>query len=206
MKKLDRGGRALLFRIIDDEHDFFALRSQWDELHSKQRLRLLDLAFFYVASAWTEVWRRKQGCQLFIICGEFDDGTLAMVWPLVLERRGLLRVAHSLGPGYYENCDILIDPQSVLPEHLAFAWAIAKGRFHVLHFQAIREDSCLWPFVKDVRVKEWIETRAPCIESSRWKNWDAYMASRSSKFRRDTGRLHRRLQAFGDVRFEIITD
>ena len=191
-------------RVVDNEEDFFALRKRWEALHFKQKVRLLDHSFYYVASAWTAVWQPK-GCRLHVLVGE-RDGDLVLVLPLVLERKGPLRIGHSLGPGYYEYCDFLLDPYSATDECVSMAWRMAAKYFHVFRFQAIREDSKLWAFVKGARAKEWIDTRAPYIDCTQWPDWNAYVGSRSSKFRRDTGRLRRRLEAAGEVRFEIISD
>jgi CelD/BcsL family acetyltransferase involved in cellulose biosynthesis len=194
-------GSDLVFRVVTDHETFMALGPSWDDLFARQTKPLQEQCFAWARAAW-ECLGQPAGRKLHVIVGE-RLGRTVLILPLTVQTLGPIRIAHWLGPGFFESCDVHLDP-SVTDDELASALRLATASCHLLRLQVIQAESRLWPWFAKVRLSRSEETRAPYVDCRRWPTWQAYGESRSRSFRDDCKKSLRRLERTGRPRYAIV--
>lgn len=130
---------AVELQIIDGMAGFLALEAEWD--------RLFDRAGrphqLFQSHALLRHWARHylgEGDRLVILCGRLE-GRLAMVWPLVRQRRLGFRLLRFMGGPISQFSDVLAEDRPGLVEA---GWrAIMASGADLLEIRKLRDDSRL---------------------------------------------------------------
>jgi CelD/BcsL family acetyltransferase involved in cellulose biosynthesis len=187
--------------VIDDEDRFLALQSDWDSLYAVQENRLPAASFSSAWSAWERI-ARPNGRKLRIIVAR-RAGRLVLVFPLVLQRAGPVRIGRWLGPDFGEYCDVLVEPLEGWEQRVADAWSTSALLFDLIRLPVVREDAKLRLILQTARLQK-ADTEAPYIDCRRWENWSHYYSCRSKSHRKDLREARSRLQRLGETRIVVV--
>ncbi len=181
-----------------------------------------------IEAAWRALWLRSHGSYFLsyascleswktihhplgrsLTCAVLRDGdAVVAIWPMVCSRRrGLWKVAQTMGPDAAEGSDILV-ARDAPP---AFAVALFEGfikaaRPDILDLAYVTADSPLDAAVGAsrayVRVAQVDEMPCAMLEGER--DWASFERSLSNGYQRITQKQARRLEAKGRVEYQVI--
>jgi CelD/BcsL family acetyltransferase involved in cellulose biosynthesis len=130
--------------VIAGPDAYHRLRADWDRLTRLQRSPTLfqhpDLL-----APWAQRFAGRGGSRLATVVLRGEDGEVFLIWPLVIERTGLARIARGAGAPFGQYDDILLDPAYDGPSALAAAIEVLDRtiRPDLLSLERVRADSAL---------------------------------------------------------------
>lgn len=199
---------ALRFDLIDTREEFDALEEPWNDLFQRAGASSQVFQTFNWNWHWANQYLGSSpggipGIKLCTLTA-WRDGTLVMVWPLVSERvRGVTQIFWMGEPiSQYGNVliDDLPDALSILSE--AWAYLHTHARADLMRLRKVREDARVAPLLHKIGASSSNPQRAPCLDLASAPTFEAYEQRYAAKARRNRRRQMRRLEEFGDVRFE----
>jgi CelD/BcsL family acetyltransferase involved in cellulose biosynthesis len=125
--------------IIDSPAEFLALQQEWDGLFARSGRPQQLFQSHVVLRHWVRHYL-EEGDRLSIICARLD-GRLAMVWPLVRQRRLGFSVLRFMGGPVTQFSDVLAED---LPGLVEAGWrGLAETGADVLEIRKLRDDARL---------------------------------------------------------------
>jgi CelD/BcsL family acetyltransferase involved in cellulose biosynthesis len=192
------------FALLQREEELLAISEQWEALAAASRGAYF-LTFGSCWASWTTI-HKPQGHELR--CATLhEDGKLIAVLPMVVYRRGLWRIAQTLGPQTAESTDVLLArdaPHSAASDMLDRF--IAAARADIIDLSFVVEGSALAHAVERSRTPRMIFQidALPYAVLHDETEWDTFEKSLSRSYQQQTGRKLRRLQERGAVTFDIV--
>jgi CelD/BcsL family acetyltransferase involved in cellulose biosynthesis len=195
---------ALQFAVITNPFEFFALRSEWDDLWLRANGRYHE-AFIACWLCWLRV-AEPQGRKLRIILLR-ENGRLVAVWPLVSYKKCMWTVLRPLSPE-------AADYTSILAEDGPSASALIDQMWRAAH-QCCEADIILLPYVsansdlyqlasRHRRVMVAREHASAFAKLRSETDWAAYCASLGLLSGRKPGALQRRLAKQGNLETRVL--
>jgi CelD/BcsL family acetyltransferase involved in cellulose biosynthesis len=177
------------------------LRSEWDCLVPLQRSPIL-FQMPEMLSAWAEHFAADTGSVLATVVVRREDGRAVLIWPILVERKGLVRIARGASNPVGQYDEFLLDPEC--DEATAFTAAIAalkrSARPDLFFLERVRADSALRTAIGPFAVPSKSEG-APYSDTSRGA--EALFATLKSRVVQQHRKRERRLDQEGAVRFEV---
>jgi len=160
----------------------------------------------YAMAAW-DARHSKSQARLNIISISVN-GEVELIWPLVVERVGFVRVANHLGCGNNEEYALpLCRPGPMQGRLLSAAMEALRGRADVLNVWNIPVDSALAAQIEALPARRTTEVMcSPVVEGPTRVSWDIWWAGRSRSFRWRLKRDRKRLAELGTVSFGRVSD
>lgn len=181
------------------------LRREWDALWHRSRGSYIQTSVCALHS-W-DVMEAGGGGQLFCLVGRDGDGTLTVVWPLVVHRRAGWRVARQLGPRAAEFTAVLVADTDHADRQVAAAWAAAVDLVEtdVIDLPFVKDDSPLARAVANQpHARAFERDVAPYAQLAAQPDWDTYTAGLSPSHRKKHRAARRKLATQGDIVFEVV--
>jgi CelD/BcsL family acetyltransferase involved in cellulose biosynthesis len=143
-RREDATGRALQGQVLRGPEAYQTLRPDW--------LRLAKLqhgANIFQAPDLLDCWSRHfatdtpEALATIVVRGQ--DGRAVLIWPLVVERKGLVRVARGAGSPFGQYDEIVLDPDCDAAEAFAIAGEVLmrKARPDLVVLERVRADGAL---------------------------------------------------------------
>ena len=192
------------FELLQSEEDLLSIAARWRALAARSRGAYF-LSFASCWASWTEI-HKPRGHKLR--CATLsEDGGLIAVFPMVVHRRGLWRIAQTLGPQTAETTDVLVarDASPTTASEI-FERFIAAARPDIIDLPFVADGSPLDHAVGRTRKpKRVFQVEAlPYAVLHGETDWEKYERSLSRSYQQQTGRKLRRLQEQGAVSFHLL--
>lgn len=198
-----RAQRSVL-EIVSDYEGFLALEPEWTALFERAAAPQQVFLQFNWLWHWLQHYRDEAmgpGRSLLIVTGRVD-GRLALVMPLVQERRHGLKRLIWMGDPVSQYGDALVEPGAVGRQLLAQALdLLARAGADVLYLRKVRADSELAPLLKERGAGVVSRAAAPCLDLATATDYVAYERRYPSQARKNRRRQRRRLEEHGAVQF-----
>jgi len=188
-------------KIVRTEDAFYALEAQWSELCKRSHITVFAQSFDSCAAAWRDI-ARPQGFELCILVGG-HAGRLRLILPLVVGRKGLIRVLYPLGSMAADYFDAIVEDGQAATAWLHEAWdTIRRERVaDVVDLWFVRPDSVLARAFDLEKMAQNSTLPAAHLDLTKWPDAAAYRASRSSGLRRNLRRYREKLTRQGSFEF-----
>ena len=211
---LERSGRSTFpcsepdFELVTDPVGLAMLESEWDRLSARSVDPRFTNSFAWRQVGWQTTGRPRRRRLAVLVMRIGGDAVL--IWPMTRGRKfGLWRIAQPLGPEYTEYEPILVEAGPQAPQHIARAWAYLRRALatDILVMPWVREGSTAQAVIAPAASPRNAETLpSPVVDCAAYPSFDAYWRARSSKHRGNLNRLRRRLEEYGRVEFDRVTD
>jgi CelD/BcsL family acetyltransferase involved in cellulose biosynthesis len=194
--------------LVTTRAGFDALEDSWNALFARAARNVHLFQTFNWNWHWANHFLGCPGAPELAIVTAHAGETLVMVWPLVLERRGPLKVLRWMGDPVSQYGDILIDDVADAASLMGAAWAFVAERTgaSVLELRKVRADSNIAPFLAAVGAKATAELAAPYLDLASAPSFAEYERRYSGNARRNRKRQRRRLEERGPVALAWHTD
>lgn len=174
-------------------------RAEWDDI-------AVPMGNVFATAEWSTTWWRHWGEQrrrLVVACRR-PDGALAAVLPLYMASRTPLRVLRFIGHGAGDLLGPICAPADRSATAAALSRFLAGGdvRWDLLVAQQMPVAEGWARALGGVVVRR---EQSPAL-ALEWPNWDDYLASRSSHFRKQVRYQERKLAQQHELRFRLTTN
>lgn len=192
---------------LKDFPSFSQMELEWNALYQTMDAPYVSDSFDWARLSWDIIGKPRGRELLCLVIRRYTS--LVAIFPLVVSRRVIWRVASPLSSEATEYCPFLIDP-SVNPTEVmdAIAAKLRKiPRLHGLYLPNVREDEALglW-LMNQAKAVRTLAVPAARARFDGCTDWDSYFATRSSHMRAELRRKVRSAERLGDLRFCEITD
>lgn len=199
---LGAAARATL-DLVTTRAEFDALEERWNDLFERAGRNTQLFQSFNWLWHWANHFLPadgEAGPKLAIVTAHVDD-RLIMVWPLVLERRGVLRRLTWMGEPVSQYGDVLIDDLPDAPDLLRAAWAFVARNTgaSVVQLRKVRSDAAIAPLLAEMGVRVTAELKAPYLDLASAPTFEEYEKRYSGGARRNRKRQRRRLEERGAI-------
>lgn len=185
---------------------FLDLEPEWDALRAELPDSRLSESFAWARLCWSYAPPRRAQ-ELFCLAVR-SAGRLVAVWPLVVHRQALWRVAEPLAASS-EYCPFLVHPEADPDEVWStVSTVLRQAGLDVLRLSNVRRDDVLGRCLAR-RLRPGAElyvTPTLWIDAADLENWDAYRARMSAKTRQTLNRRRRRFSRAAALVFEDLAD
>jgi CelD/BcsL family acetyltransferase involved in cellulose biosynthesis len=200
----------LTFAVIADQAGFCALENEWNDLFERSGRSTHVFQTFGWNWHWCRhfIWNQPGASkQTAILVTARDQGRLVMVWPLAMERAGMLRQLVWMGEPVSQYGDILADVGSVNQAAIASAWDFALNELKpdVVRLRRVRADAVIAPHLAGLRSLETVMSEAPYLDLASAADFTAFEQRYTSKARKNRRRLARRLEEQGVVKYALLS-
>jgi CelD/BcsL family acetyltransferase involved in cellulose biosynthesis len=195
----------LHFEIITDAERLFSLKPHWDELCRRSADYNFSQSFPWCSTAWN-IMARPQRRRLYCLVGWVGD-RMVLIWPFVIQRRGLWTMLRPLGPETTEYSDVLVEDSPEADNWVALAWQTLRTTRNsdVIFLPFVRADSRLHRIIsKDHPGSTWAGSTSS-VSWDGYQDWESYHQSRNQRLRRNLRSDRRHLAERGNLSFELVT-
>jgi CelD/BcsL family acetyltransferase involved in cellulose biosynthesis len=194
------------YRVLKSVDELVSIRDPWERLWAEAGAEYF-LGFSSVYESWNRI-HRPQGAALRCAVA-FDSHRLVGVWPMVVRRPRLWKIAGPCGPGSAEGCDMLIersaDCRAAASALLGKFLSLARPDYLELKF--VKLGSALELAIQSlpsVRTVETWDNNIPFADLKAEGDWASYTRSLNKRYQADCARCSRRLNEQGRVTFEVV--
>jgi CelD/BcsL family acetyltransferase involved in cellulose biosynthesis len=184
--------------IVEGGAAYEALRAEWRRLAALQQGSIL-----FQTPELLAVWGRHfaDAGRLATIVVRHNQRAV-LIWPLLVERRGLIRVAQGAGAPISQYDDVLLDPDCDADAALEVALAAIAENLgpDLIMLERVRADSALRGLLGDRTPISWAEA-APYVDLS--EGVSAALSKIKPSVARKQRKRVRRFGKSGEVRFEV---
>ncbi|MCC7252162.1 GNAT family N-acetyltransferase [Hyphomicrobium sp.] len=196
--------------LVTTRAGFDALETSWNDLFARAGRDIHMFQTFNWLWHWANHFLPEPGAagpQLAIVTGRVD-GRLVMVWPLVLERIGMLKRLSWMGEPVSQYGDVLIDDVPDARSLLRSACDLVTRRTgaSVMQLRKVREDSAIAPLLAEMNAMVTAELAAPYLDLVSAPTFAVYEGRYSNNARRKRTRLRRKLAERGALATVCYTD
>jgi CelD/BcsL family acetyltransferase involved in cellulose biosynthesis len=194
---------GLVVGVVSEPDQFRALEPAWRELLQSVASCSATQGFPYAQVAWEQI--EKLGGELKIITVRRGQ-TLVAVWPLYSCRESGRIVARHLGCGSNEEYSgPLIRDGEDADQVAARAFELAKTLADILEIYGLRWPSPLTKVIaRDRALEDHHLVHSPVTTLRGFDNFDAWLATKSKRFRARVRANRKQLSALGDLRFTAL--
>jgi CelD/BcsL family acetyltransferase involved in cellulose biosynthesis len=124
-----------------------------------------------------------------------------MLWPLVAQRVGGLKVLHWMGAPASQYGDVLAEDLPDKPELMRQAWRFITTRLgaDALFLRKVRADATAAPLLRELEVLQTAGAEAPYLDLASARDFGSYEQRYTAKARKNRRRLSRRLAEQGPL-------
>src|SRR5262249_44497974 len=112
------------FELITGWAAIGALREDWERLWRADRDAYFSQSFAWCVTRW-EALEAQERCTCICIVGR-DEGRVTLIWPLIIRREGVWRIARPLDQVTTEYSSVLTENVND-QERVAEAWCFARA-------------------------------------------------------------------------------
>lgn len=189
--------------LITTREGFDALEASWNDLFARSGRNTQLFQAFNWLWHWANHFLGTPGAsgpELAIVTAHAGD-RLVMVWPLVVERAGPMKVLSWMGDPVSQYGDVLMEER---PDGLAIlqqAWHLVtmQSGAAAVRLRRVREDAVVHPFLASIGAAVTAEQTAPFLDLASAPSFAVYETRYSGSARRKRGRLRRKLGERGAV-------
>jgi CelD/BcsL family acetyltransferase involved in cellulose biosynthesis len=201
---------GLTFELIEDQAAFSALEAEWTDLferagHGTQVFQTFSWNWHWCRHfVWPLTPAARQTCAIITAR---HRGRLVMVWPLAMERVGLLRQLIWMGEPVSQYGDILADSEMIDGAGIAAGWTFALQTLKpdVVRLRRVRADAVITPHLNALPSLKAVTNEAPYLDLASAPDFAAYEQRYSGKARKNRRRLARRLDELGTVKYTSLS-
>jgi CelD/BcsL family acetyltransferase involved in cellulose biosynthesis len=193
------------FEIVTDAERLFSLKRHWDELCRRSAEYNFSQSFAWCWVAWN-IMALPQRRRLYCLVG-WVENRMVLIWPFVIQRRGLWTMLRPLGTETTEYSNVLVDDSPQADDWVALAWQTLRtnGASDVIFLPFVRADSRLRRIIsQDHPRSAWAEPMSS-VSWDGYQDWQSYRQSRKKHFRKELKQDRRRLAECGHLSFEVLT-
>jgi CelD/BcsL family acetyltransferase involved in cellulose biosynthesis len=194
-------------RECADLNAFVALRNEWNILEAAAASHSFCLSYAYCETA--AAFAFAKGARVVVVMAR-DEFELCALWPLAIDREGLLRVARPLGCRSHEEYGApLLHARAGSRALPALLQAAMHVRGDILEVRFLRADSALPEAITPLR-QSWLRPFAPqrlrelagySVTLTEYERWEEYSATLSKSLRTELRSHLRHLAAKGRPEF-----
>jgi CelD/BcsL family acetyltransferase involved in cellulose biosynthesis len=194
---------VLVAEVLFGVEAYEKLRADWERLLKLQVGTILFQTPALLAP-WAHYFASHRDASLATVVVRHDDRTI-LIWPLVVARRGLFRIACGAGSPIGQYDDILLDPDYDGQAALTAALDTLKEtvRPDVVSVERVRADSALREALHDTPPLSWTEG-APYTDLS--DGMEGVRATRKPRVVRQQRKRMRRFDEMGGAEFKVTAD
>ena len=195
----------LRFETVTDIKRLFSLKPHWDDLCQRSSDYNLSQSFQWCYASWNFMVDPSRR-QLYCLVGWMDH-RMVLIWPFVIQRRGLWFELRPLGSETSVYSDVLVEDSLDADSWIELAWRElrASSNGDVVDLPLVRIDSRLHSLIsRQGSVPVW-GTSTTGVSWDGHDRWESYSRSRKRNFR-TLKRGRRRLTKRGDLTFEVVKD
>jgi CelD/BcsL family acetyltransferase involved in cellulose biosynthesis len=196
--------------LVTSRAEFDALETEWNALFERAGRG----AQMFQTFGWLWHWcnhylgapEDPHGARLAIVTGR-REGRLAMVWPLVRERRGGVLKVSWMGEPVSQYGDVLVEDGAHAGTLLRAGWHFVATRLDadIIQLRKVRADSALAPVLAEAGASQTGKLGAPSLDLASAPTFADYEQRYSSGARRNRRRQRRRLAERGALMLEVQT-
>ena len=196
----------ITFSVLGTDEEIAAIDAEWRDLCYR-----LPAHKYSQEPDWCHRVRSHGGAsgrqRLHVVVGRVD-GRLVLIWPLVIHRRPILRVAQGVAGDQTDYDDVLVDAAPEASQWLACAWRFVTTTVpaDVLSLRRVRDDEGLSSLVAAMPTRWEQFSSSPVVNFHGLTAWSDFYATLSRNFRKGTEWRRRRLTREGEWRFEVVED
>lgn len=203
-----RSIEALSFEVITDRRSFDALENDWTDLFERSgRSHQVFQTFnwnWHWCNHFLSANETADRRSLAVLVGRRDT-QIVTIWPMVLEKQGLIRSLSWMGEPVSQYGDVLVDssiadPLAVLREGWLFL--LARLSPDVARLRKVRDDATIAPLLAALGSQRTQELEAPYLDLASAPDFATYEQRYAKRSRRNRARLLRRLMEQGPVGFQ----
>jgi len=201
-------GRSASIDLIADRAAFDALEAEWNDLFQRAgKSPQLFQSFnwnWHWANHYLPAEASRRSSQSLAIVTVRRHGRLVMLWPLVMQRTGGLRVLHWMGEPASQYGDVLAEDLPDRANLMRQAWRFIATRLgaDALFLRKVRADATVAPLLRELGVRQAAETQAPYLDLASAPDFAGYEQRYTAKARKNRRRLFRRLAEQGPLTVE----
>lgn len=199
------GHAAVEFALVTTRQAFDALDGEWNALFERagrpdQIFQTFNWCWHWCNHFLADQPSRGRSTSLAVLTGR-RGGRLVMVWPLVLERIGLIRQLRWLGEPVSQYGDVLIEETPDRLGLLLSAWQhiVISLAPSLAHLRKVRDDAVVAPLLARVGARQLARDEAPYLDLASAPDSPTYELRYSKSAIRNRRRLMRRLEERGAV-------
>jgi CelD/BcsL family acetyltransferase involved in cellulose biosynthesis len=180
-------------RIVRTAGELDALAGDWNDLAQRSPGYYFSQTYRWAAAAWRHIADpRGRTLQCLTLRAA---GRLVAVWPLVVERRGVLAIVRPLGPEASEYCAPLVEPGGDHLERTKRLWREAARLADLVVLPNVRSGTPLSDLLASAGLWRAPDkaSPAPFVPRKDYADWAAYQASLSGSMRRRMRRARAKL-------------
>ncbi len=192
------------FEIVTDIKRLFSLKPHWDDLCHRSSEHNFTQSFQWCYASWNFMVHPSRR-QLYCLVGWMDN-RMVLMWPFVIQRRGLWSILHPLGSETSVYSDVLVEDNLDADNWIALAWRKlrASSNGDIVDLPLVRIDSRLHSLIsRQGPVPVWSSINNPAVSWDGHDRWESYSQSRSRDFR-SLQKARRRLTKRGNLTFEVV--
>lgn len=197
------------FSLVATRAGFLDLEPQWRDLIDRTGKGHQIFQSFNWLWHWSNHFLADddRNQRLAILTG-WIDGTLCMIWPLVVQRCGGQKQLAWMGYPVSQYGDIIADRKRVNDDDLLAALAFLKEHTGAdsLSLRKVRGDAVIAPVLRTYCGEPAARFVAPYLDLTGAENFDAYQAKYSAKARKNRRRLRRRVEERADLTVISVVD
>ena len=200
----------ITIEILSDFDSVRKLKDEWLQLEA----RVQDQFTYFQTYDWCEHWCEIYACdtcdhdrrKLFIVAIK-KDNKLASVWPLVIERRSrIVKVLRFLGEPLIQYGNILLDHELLSAANLKLCWQEIKRQANcdAIVLDRFTPQSPLYRLCNENKRYQSSDVATSLIDVRQFNDAESFIQSQTRSMRKSRKRKRKKLEAFGDVKFEVV--
>jgi CelD/BcsL family acetyltransferase involved in cellulose biosynthesis len=193
--------RTLRAEIVRGSAAYSSLASDWQHLAERQQ-SAIPFQTPALLLAWANHFETSGSNLLSTVVVRKPEGEAVLIWPLVVENKGLVRVARGAGTPVGQYDEMLLDPECDAADVFQAARAVlrAEVRPDLVFLERVRADSALRAALKDTAPLGPAEG-APYADLS--NGAETFMDGQTNRLVRERKKRMRRFEKEGNVQFAV---
>ena len=191
--------------LVTTRAGFDALESEWNALFERAGQGTQMFQTFNWLWHWCNHFAGEgSGVHLSIVTAR-RDGRLVLVWPLALERAGLMTKLIWMGEPVGQYGDVVMEESADSLDLLRASWSflVEETKASVVQLRKVRADAAVAPLMRDLGLIEIEQLTAPYLNLADAPSFAEYEKRYSSSARKNRRRQRRRIEDHGPMRVDF---
>jgi CelD/BcsL family acetyltransferase involved in cellulose biosynthesis len=191
--------------LIDSRAGFDSLESEWNALFERAGRGTQMFQTFNWLWHWCNHFAGDaSGVHISIVTAR-RNGQLALVWPLISERAGLITKLAWMGEPVGQYGDVLLEEAPGNLDLLRASWhfLVETTGASVVQLRKVRADAAVAPLLRELGLMELEQVTAPYLDLADAPSFTEYEKRYSSSARKNRRRQRRRIEDHGPTSCEM---